>query len=190
MPGTTGFTLWNLRNVAGAFAPVGTLYDNNWTPRDTAVAWQALMNEWDTDVTTMVGPDGTIDFSGFYGDYEVTVGSQTFDLSLARSDTTYSLFVAPGDYNGDGTVNAADYTVWRDTLGSIEDLRADGNGDRMIDQSDYAIWKSLFGIAYGNGSGAGSLATVPEPASIVLLAMGAVVCLSRRRRTTRPAVAA
>ena len=33
----------------------------------------------------------------------------------------------PGDYNINGVVDAADYTVWRDTLGSRTDLRADGD---------------------------------------------------------------
>ena len=32
-----------------------------------------------------------------------------------------------GDYNGNGIVDAADYTVWRDTLGSTTDLRANGD---------------------------------------------------------------
>jgi hypothetical protein len=35
--------------------------------------------------------------------------------------------ILPGDYNGDGVVNAGDYTVWRDTLGTEFDLN--GNGD-------------------------------------------------------------
>ena len=33
----------------------------------------------------------------------------------------------PGDYNFDGIVDAADYTVWVDTKGSTTDLRADGD---------------------------------------------------------------
>ena len=33
--------------------------------------------------------------------------------------------VLPGDYNQDGIVNAADYTVWRDNLGSPDSLPND-----------------------------------------------------------------
>jgi hypothetical protein len=51
----------------------------------------------------------------------------------------------PGDYNNDYVVNAADYTVWRDTLGSTTDLRADDNGDLVVDQLDYEGWKQHFG---------------------------------------------
>jgi hypothetical protein len=55
----------------------------------------------------------------------------------------------PGDYNGDGVVGAADYTVWRNTSGSTSDLRADGNGDGMVDALDYAVWKGNFGATVG-----------------------------------------
>ena len=47
--------------------------------------------------------------------------------------TSFSVFLnvqsAPllGDYNQNGVVDAADYTVWRDTLGSTTDLRANGD---------------------------------------------------------------
>jgi GH35 family endo-1,4-beta-xylanase len=173
MPGTTGITLWNLRNTPGTFAPVGTLYDANWTPRDTEAAWQALMNEWDTDLTATVNPDGTIDFSGFYGDYEITIDGQTYDLTLDKGTAAYSLVVAPGDYNGDGTADAADYTLWRDTLDSQNDLRADGNGNLMIDSGDYDVWLANFGANYASGGGSLSTA-VPEPAAwlLALLAAG------------------
>jgi hypothetical protein len=49
---------------------------------------------------------------------------------------------APGDFNLDGRANAADYTIWRDTLGSTTDLRADGNGDGVVDRADYDLWKA------------------------------------------------
>jgi hypothetical protein len=54
-----------------------------------------------------------------------------------------------GDYNRDGAVDAADYTVWRDTLGSTTDLRADGNGDGIIDATDYMNWKAGYGFTTG-----------------------------------------
>jgi hypothetical protein len=54
-----------------------------------------------------------------------------------------------GDYNLNGTVDAADYTIWRDTLGSTEDFRANGSNEGasldLIDQADYDVWKNAFG---------------------------------------------
>ena len=58
-----------------------------------------------------------------------------------------------GDYNLNGTVDAADYVVWRDTLGSTEDFRANGNNEGasedLIDQADYEVWKMNFGLGGG-----------------------------------------
>ena len=63
----------------------------------------------------------------------------------------------PGDYGGDGIVDAADYTIWRDTLGSTVDLRANGDiagaSAGKIDQADYNFWKSHFGTHVGSGRG-------------------------------------
>ena len=57
-----------------------------------------------------------------------------------------------GDYNQDTVVNAADYTVWRDTDGSMSDLRADGDGSGTVDQGDYTFWKDRFGnVVRGGG---------------------------------------
>ena len=39
----------------------------------------------------------------------------------------------PGDYNFNGVVDAADYIVWRKSLGSTNDLRADGDGNGSVD---------------------------------------------------------
>ncbi|QDU55509.1 rhamnogalacturonan lyase family protein [Aeoliella mucimassa] len=51
----------------------------------------------------------------------------------------------PGDYNQDGAVSLADYTVWRDWLGSTTNLAADGDHNGVIDDADYQIWKQNFG---------------------------------------------
>jgi hypothetical protein len=56
---------------------------------------------------------------------------------------------AVGDFNRDGNVDAADYSIWRDTNGSTTDLRADANGDGRIDQADGDAWRTSFSQAAG-----------------------------------------
>ncbi|MEQ8847885.1 hypothetical protein [Botrimarina sp.] len=67
----------------------------------------------------------------------------------------------PGDFNGDGLVDAADYTVWRDTLGSSGPLTAaDADDDAFVGPGDYSAWAAAYGqspVAVPE-SGAGSLA--------------------------------
>jgi T5SS/PEP-CTERM-associated repeat protein len=99
----------------------------------------------------------------------------------------------PGDYNGDGTVNAADYTVWRDTLGQIgAGLAADGTGpagtsDGIVDQLDYDLWKSRFGETAGSSSLGRALTSVPEPSSFLLFICFAMGQLLLDRRSFRDA---
>lgn len=72
----------------------------------------------------------------------------------------------PGDYNQDGVVNIADYTVWRNTLGSTTNLAADGDGSGLVDEVDYNWWKSNFSVA---PSASVVAAAVPTPGSLHLL---------------------
>jgi hypothetical protein len=57
--------------------------------------------------------------------------------------------VAVGDFNRDGLVDNADYTMWRDTNGSTTDLRADANGDGRVDLADCELWRASFGQPAG-----------------------------------------
>jgi hypothetical protein len=83
----------------------------------------------------------------------------------------------PGDYTGDGVVNAADYTKWRDTWSRFNtDLSADGNGNGVIDSGDYAVWSAAYGTA-----ATGPNLAIPEPTPLTLLVAGVMACWRRRQ---------
>ena len=68
-----------------------------------------------------------------------------------------------GDYNLNGTVDAADYVTWRKTLSASVAppfTGADGDGDSTIDPGDHAVWRTHFGQVAPPGSGAGEAASI------------------------------
>lgn len=111
-----------------------------------------------------------IDYVGFYTK-ESTLGPPP--ILVIR----YSLPALSGDYNEDGTVDAADYTVWRDRLDSPNSLPNDDTAG--VGADDYNRWKSQFGDS--QGAGAGNLQSVPEPAAWALALLG--ITWSLRVRT-------
>src|SRR5262249_14859890 len=137
-PSFTTFDTWGFwANDMWSQAPYAALLDANFNliknpvvggPLYPGEAFVQLMNQWTTDVTLPVDANGNVDFTGFYGNYDVTVAGQTYHLNLTKGTTDYTIPVRSGDYNGDGVVDAADYTFWRDRVGST-DLRADGDGN-------------------------------------------------------------
>jgi hypothetical protein len=88
----------------------------------------------------------------------------------------------PGDFNRDGRVDAADYTVWRKQLGQTGNIAADANEDNVVDIKDYNLWRSNVGRSESPGIGA--FATVPE-VSTSHLAFLAMFALILRRRSFR-----
>jgi glycosidase len=117
-----------------------------------------------------------IDFAGDYLTFTLAPLSGRYIL-LAEGPS-----VLPGDYNGNGAVDAADYTVWRDYLGTNFDLHGNGNeqGDSVgiVDEADYGTWKSNFGAA-GSASSSGS---VPEPNALMLFTLAGFGLVAVRRR--------
>ena len=79
----------------------------------------------------------------------------------ANADTLVLL----GDYNKNGAVDAADYTVWRNTLGANGfALAGDGDASGVVDAADYEVWREHYGATSPTvGSGASPFgAEVPE----------------------------
>lgn len=93
-----------------------------------------------------------------------------------------------GDYNGDSTVDASDYVVWRHALGATGvGLPADGAGpngvpDGIVDNWDYMYWRANFGFSFSAASGSLVAANVPEPASLALFFMLSTIAFGRRTR--------
>jgi hypothetical protein len=115
-------------------------------------------------------------------------GGLHWSTSQLYTSGTISVGGLLGDYNHDGIVDAADYTVWRDTLGSTTDLRADGNDNGVIDQGDFAIWKANFGNHAGSGSGSAATDAVPEPSTMAIVLVGATLLAGRRAARRRRSI--
>lgn len=88
--------------------------------------------------------------------------------------------VLPGDFNADGRVDAADYTVWLDTLGSQTLLPLNGNGNQIVDAGDWAVWRNNFGAVLDSVVGA----AVPEPTALLMALLALFAAGMRNRRTT------
>ncbi len=82
-----------------------------------------------------------------------------------------------GDFNGDGYVDAADYTVWRDTesgntiIGTEENNpAADANHDFKVNGEDYALWLANYGRPSQSvtSSASAAVSSVPEPSTAML----------------------
>jgi parallel beta-helix repeat protein len=85
-----------------------------------------------------------------------------------------------GDYNRNGAVDAADYVIWRRTIGqSVPKLSgADGDGDGLIGPGDYNVWRSNFGLTSAGAQ------VIPEPGTVVLIVAGLGLLASWRGLAT------
>jgi hypothetical protein len=140
-------------------------------------AAQYAAGQWHTFQTDVIvpagGPVGDVRFSTYFGSF--TAGQVLIDNVRLLSNLPLA-----GDFNGDDVVNAADYTVWRDTLGkeSAPYEGADGNGDGVVTAADYAVWKASFGTSRGASRDAQA---VPEPTALALwIVVSTTVALCQR----------
>ena len=97
----------------------------------------------------------------------INTGAYIDDFAIVENPTFLTPFTPtgttgiPGDFNANGIVDAADYTIWRD--GNSSDSTTAG----------YALWVANFGQSTASGSGADH---IPEPTTLLLtlLALTAV----------------
>jgi hypothetical protein len=134
----------NARGKNGAFGSSVTV-----GPVDFTVRQVSLLPNSTPLPFTQVGNMLTINMSGVAADPVSTI--------VELSATPPLL----GDYNLDDVVDAADYVVWRNALGTSVPRfsSADGDGDGLVDPADHGIWRSHFGMMR---PGAGGMASGVE----------------------------
>lgn len=88
-----------------------------------------------------------------------------------------------GDYNDNGTVDAADYTLYQDLFGQAVTLSNENPAATtpgLVDKEDYDYWVSRFGATSGVGTATGSV-PVPELSTCGLVLVGSVLLVGWRR---------
>jgi hypothetical protein len=75
-----------------------------------------------------------------------------------------------GDFNGDGTVDSADYVLMRRNMVSSNDA------------TSYNMWRGSFGTTTGGSGGATSQSSIPEPSLAALCVFCCTLALLRRTR--------
>jgi hypothetical protein len=106
--------------------------------------------------------------SGFNDLGQLAFWAEFTDLSEAVMVSYRVAESVPGDFNHDGTVDAADYLVWRKTDGT---------------QLGYNTWRTHFGVSLPPAQVVAS--AVPEPAAIVLLVVALTALSSYRLNRSR-----
>jgi hypothetical protein len=140
------------------------------TERATGQQW--TFGEYDSlDETGTSDPDGGFESDSWDYFAMQTAGTTTSDdfdwiIDNFTVEVIGSNAGLLGDYNNDGSVDAADYVVWR---------KNNING-----QQGYNDWRTNFGRTAGSGEGLFS-AAIPEPSSAALMLIGAVLTGCRRR---------
>ena len=138
--------------------------------------------------TPTAGEEFTILTASSISNHGLALGGPAANLFRLMVDSSSVILQAialglPGDYNQNGTVDAADYTLWRDNFGSGTSLPNDDTPG--VGQDDYARWKTHFGETAGSAAAVGTNTSVPEPTTVFLAAialLGPVFVGTRQRR--------
>jgi T5SS/PEP-CTERM-associated repeat protein len=115
--------------------------------------------------------DGTLTGTFTNPQLPVLTGGRVWDLSQLYTTGVISVAgtsTVPGDFNGNGFADAADYVMLRRNPGSTP--------------AQYAEWRGNFGNFSGAGAGGIGGAAVPEPAAILLISAALVAAPYWRRR--------
>jgi hypothetical protein len=163
--GFNAFVMWGFWADAH-WRPDAAMFRSDWSLKPNGEEYLDLVfNQWWTDEELAANTVGEATVRGFKGEYEVSAefgefaDSMTATLMNGGLNLQLALPFLLGDYNRDGAVDAADYTVWRDNLGTGNSLPNDATPEGVT-LVDFDVWKANFGLSSGSGSAATN--AVPE----------------------------
>ena len=188
---TTSFGLnsYSIESEAGSLNGTGwnSLDEQNVSNWQQNLATSHQLLESDFQGSTPIGPGGQLSLGGLFtasatedltGRYTTTDGL----VNLLKVEFVTESVGVTGDYNNDGKVNAADYTVWRNKLNTSATLPNDSTPG-TVTVADYNVWKANYGTSAGSGGGGLAGSEVPEPntAYFALTAIAAIATIHGRR---------
>jgi hypothetical protein len=164
--GSTGDTIYATATVIDRASSQQWSFGNFEAVLDGIAPNGISSDKWNYFVMGLAGSTDSDDFDWLIDNFKVEVTGSNAGVA--------------GDYNNDGTVNAADYVLWRKGTGPLANEVADVG---TISAADYTEWRARFGNPPA-GSGA-SIAggAVPEPATVWMLLIGVIAvngCARRR----------
>jgi fibronectin-binding autotransporter adhesin len=166
--GTLSITQPYLADSADVYVSSGALFDLNFTGDDFIDS--LFLGGSPAAVGTWGGPG-----SGATNISSLLSGTGTLDVQ-----TLGTVVGVPGDYNNNGVVDAADYVVWRKSVGQSSLTNRSGSIIGPVGQADFNFWRSRFGATSGAGSALAE-GTVPEPSAAMLFVSCMLVLAMKRR---------
>ncbi len=119
-----------------------------------------------------IDPDWSGQITGLRLDPVTTGNGTAVTIDFIRLLSLLPL-VTPGDYNEDGTVDAADYVVWRNNVGAAAGTLPNDVDGGTIGPAQYNTWQANFGLTSSAASNFAANTLVPEPTSVALLLLAA-----------------
>ena len=101
------------------------------------------------------------------------VGHSGSQMAVPAAELLRSADATVGDFNADGVIDGADYTLWAASFGTsfVPGLFGDGNADGTVNAADYTVWRDQL---------VPTTSVIPEPSGVMLLVVTAITAIGLR----------